>query len=449
MATPPAPVKPSVAVIGAGIAGLAAGWTLNRAGVSVEVFESNSRVGGRIVNADGPGGSFLDVGANFISSEFRVIPALVKAAGLEDQLCKAGRRAAIILDGKVHLLHADRPWTFFTSGLLTVTDAVRLGAKHLSHARRDRKRDPTRLDDWADLDEVPNDSFLKDPTVVRLMEPALNAFCFQDPGRSSQAFLRGITSGKWGYTTFGVRGGFAQLPLRLAAGLNVHTSCAVDRVTEEAGGVWLQTSSGRTRFDRAILTVPANQARAIYVPRESVERTLLQTEYSKGGVLAVKCREGWRLPRRLRRLNGIAVGPREPLPFAGMTFEINKFQFLRGEQQVNVYVNSDRTPVLDQPDQEAVNTLLAALESLLPGIREAASRCHLQRWPHALPLTPVGRAIALRDYWSQPPADRLVWLAGDYMGFPSTDSAAASGVRTAEAIVSAAGIKAKKVSDQL
>ena len=63
--TPRPPRLPSsrrIAVIGAGIAGLACARTLQRAGCDVQVFEAADEPGGRLASQDSPFGTF-DTGA--------------------------------------------------------------------------------------------------------------------------------------------------------------------------------------------------------------------------------------------------------------------------------------------------------------------------------------------------------------------------------------------------
>ena len=58
-----------VIVIGAGIAGLAAAATLERAGVSVRVLEARGRLGGRVWTSRALGGIPLDLGASWIHGD--------------------------------------------------------------------------------------------------------------------------------------------------------------------------------------------------------------------------------------------------------------------------------------------------------------------------------------------------------------------------------------------
>ena len=71
----------SVAVIGAGLAGLSAAITLQDAGCDVEVFESSDRVGGRVAT-DVIDGYRLDRGFQLINARY---PELVRL-GIDSEL---------------------------------------------------------------------------------------------------------------------------------------------------------------------------------------------------------------------------------------------------------------------------------------------------------------------------------------------------------------------------
>ena len=66
-----------VIVVGAGIAGLTAAYSLKEQGISVKVIDAADRVGGRMTS-DELNGHVVDRGAQFLSSEYSIIAGLLK-----------------------------------------------------------------------------------------------------------------------------------------------------------------------------------------------------------------------------------------------------------------------------------------------------------------------------------------------------------------------------------
>ncbi|MBE9157516.1 FAD-dependent oxidoreductase [Nodosilinea sp. LEGE 06152] len=84
--THPTPTSaPRIAVVGGGIAGLNAAYTLQKLGLTATVYEAKPYVGGRIQSREGliVPGLVNDLGAAFINSDHRDLLALVAELGLE------------------------------------------------------------------------------------------------------------------------------------------------------------------------------------------------------------------------------------------------------------------------------------------------------------------------------------------------------------------------------
>jgi monoamine oxidase len=69
---------PSIAIIGAGIAGLNAAYQLKKVGFSATVYEARSRIGGRMLSANLGNGLIVDLGAELINTDHADMLALVK-----------------------------------------------------------------------------------------------------------------------------------------------------------------------------------------------------------------------------------------------------------------------------------------------------------------------------------------------------------------------------------
>ncbi len=102
---------PRIAIVGAGIGGLSAGYYLRQKGIAATIFEADKRVGGRIKTGrsfDG-GNLFTEIGGEFIDTGHTDMLRLVRLLGLEDKLMDVdtdtvGERDAFFIENKHHSL---------------------------------------------------------------------------------------------------------------------------------------------------------------------------------------------------------------------------------------------------------------------------------------------------------------------------------------------------------
>lgn len=100
-----------IAIVGAGMSGLSAGYTLRRKGVEATIFEGDKRAGGRIKSARifGNGALNTEIGAEFIDTVHQDMMWFVRAMGLQDKLMDVetdhfGQRDAFFIDSKHYQL---------------------------------------------------------------------------------------------------------------------------------------------------------------------------------------------------------------------------------------------------------------------------------------------------------------------------------------------------------
>lgn len=88
----------SVAIVGAGLAGLHCGWRLEQAGVATTLFDASDRVGGRVYTAQNllVPASWTELGGEFIDSSHTDLLALVDAFGLELMDMASARERSLI-----------------------------------------------------------------------------------------------------------------------------------------------------------------------------------------------------------------------------------------------------------------------------------------------------------------------------------------------------------------
>jgi oxygen-dependent protoporphyrinogen oxidase len=90
-----------VAIVGAGVSGLVAGYRLKQRGATVTLFERNDYVGGRTQSVH-LGGFTFDCGALVMLPTYHNVYALIRELGIESHVHKTAPRLAVVRNGKRH-----------------------------------------------------------------------------------------------------------------------------------------------------------------------------------------------------------------------------------------------------------------------------------------------------------------------------------------------------------
>ncbi|MDO7841382.1 flavin monoamine oxidase family protein [Sphingomonas immobilis] len=88
-----------VAIVGGGIAGLSALWTLTQAGIDARLYEARPRMGGRIWTARPAKAPAIEMGGQLVNDDHADMHALTKAFGIALIDRKAGAHRTMILAG--------------------------------------------------------------------------------------------------------------------------------------------------------------------------------------------------------------------------------------------------------------------------------------------------------------------------------------------------------------
>jgi monoamine oxidase len=122
-----------VAIVGAGLSGMAAAHALLGRGITPEVYEARDRVGGRTYTLPGPTGP-VDVGGSFINSTDTVLRALVRALGLKEIRVPSRDDTKVIVrgaDGRPSVLDPATLYARFSRVLDRIhAEQARLGVRH-------------------------------------------------------------------------------------------------------------------------------------------------------------------------------------------------------------------------------------------------------------------------------------------------------------------------------
>lgn len=236
------PNQSEVLVVGAGLAGLNAAITLQKAGVDVHLIESSDRPGGR-VTSDLIDGFICDRGFQLINSKY---PALQELDVIKEiDFLEAPRAIEVSLGNDRRTLGDPRqmPWTALDRATGTIPEKLALLRFLMSKPQQD-----------GSLEDA-----LKSlgTTYVRVLKPFLHGVFLTDPknvdARYGQSIIKSFVTGSPGLP----RRGVAALSQALAARVN-KVSYQVQVNSLEAGSV--NTSAGEFQAESIVIATDATTA---------------------------------------------------------------------------------------------------------------------------------------------------------------------------------------------
>lgn len=435
-----------VAVVGGGIAGLAAAFHLARGGAEPVVLEGSDRVGGKL-RLDRVGDLTVDVGAEAMLARRPEAVDLVGAAGLGADLVEPEPVPAMVWSrGDLHPL----PPTVM--GVPADTEAA-VSSGILASPVVSRSVP-------APEGDVSVAAFVADrvgqEVVDRLVEPLLGGVYAGHADRLSllatapmvaalapdlvagAAAARARMPKDAGPALVGLRGGVGRLPHALveAGGFEVRTGATV-RAVSAAGDGWSvvtgpTTGAVRERFDAVVMAAPAPAAARLLAeaaPRAAF--ALAGVDYASMAVVTLVL-EGADLPAG----TGFLVPPVEDTAIKAATFSSRKWAWLAeaagGATVVRTSLGrAGETSVLQQGDAALVDLAVADLQSIIEpagrlGVVQASS---VQRWGGGLPQYEVGHldlVATVREDVSTVPGLEVCGAAYDGVGIAAVVAGAAA-----------------------
>lgn len=443
-------VHRQVVVVGAGLAGLAAAYTLRRSGVDVTVFEASSHAGGRVLGRE-VDGFHIDLGANLFLDTFGTVRRLADDLGVSLERTRVPVHGGIYRNGRFHGLYGGdrfasqlRTMATLLSFRLLSPGGVWRALRFIGMLRSRRKdlslEDPSRILDLDTGDSVAEfvESRFGSELLERLVGPSLAGYLFGHPERVGAA---GAMSLLWQYGLNGTawpvlpRGGTGALVDALARACEggIRTSTPVrDIVIRDGTAKGVVTASGVVEADAVICATTATGALEIAPDLPSDIRSVLRrVTYSRC------CRvffgvDSNPLPRDWYSV----MFPRETGTFVA---GVSNAKVLRPEcapegktliDALLIEEEADRLSALD--DDRVAARVLAEVRRFLPAMAATPLFAHVHRWPEAGCLAPGGAMKALHEMRRQlPHRVRGLFLAGEYMGIPSANGALRSGVDAA------------------
>jgi protoporphyrinogen/coproporphyrinogen III oxidase len=442
--------RPRVIVVGAGVAGLAAGYRLQQRGAAVTVLEASERVGGKTA-AVRRNDFVVNVGATVLAGSYRAMLDIANEVGVGDAVFAPPAVIGVVRDGVVHEIRGSGLGAiadFLRTPLLSTKSKLMLVKMGPDLLRARTKVDYADASGRAGLDTETVAQYcnrrLNAEICDHLLGPVLGGIFVVEGSQLSTADLwfimwKVLLGGLLGY-----RGGMDFFARAVAAQLDVQTGATVTKITRTQHGAQIQWEDGDGRHDAdvdgVVVTVAAPQVPSIFPEIDPELKTVLLDRLEQANLVSIRLGLS-RRPARKALL--VVAGTGQLGGVATISYEHNLSpgsapigKGLLGVLPYHEWV----TPRLDLADDEMVAALLPELERVEPGITGLIEFAEVTRWvPGAVKLT-HGTQTAIAEIDRRiDPTDR-VQLSGDYVAMPSVNGSIVSGETAARRLAITLGL---------
>ena len=440
--------RPTVAVVGAGLAGLGTAWRLSKQGFAVAVFERARGPGGR-ARSEKLDGFTLEAAGPLLSTGDRKLLTWIDEMGLRDELLplrpvvtthwSGGRTASVDSRGLLGIARIPgvRP-----------LDALRLVRLPRLAARYGDRIDLEAPERAADLDDRSIGDFGRlyfgRSVLAHWIEPFVTGESLGEADELSRVLFLRRHRARARERLGVLRAALGEIAVAAAAGLTVRYGIEARRVAwRPDGGLSLTVGSRSAEQvvepDAVVLATSAADAARLAAPAlVTAERDALEAvRYQPAVSLAVALRRPFYPHTQQIQLAHVDGSPvenvlLEPGMPGGRVPDGRGLALLRATgpwSEAN----------FDAPDDSLSTELMGALERIVPRARSAVLFTKLFRVERFMPLFGVGhyRQIARFEAVEQSlrREGRRLYLTGDYRMDPSLEGAVHSGWRTATKVI--------------
>jgi oxygen-dependent protoporphyrinogen oxidase len=448
----------TTAILGAGLAGLAAALELEERGEDFVIFEKADRAGG-VVSSLRREGYLLERGPRTVPSAAPVLARLIAAAGLDSRVLNSSDSASrryVWSEGRLHAVPLSVGQLLGTS-LLSVGGRIRvLGDLFIPRGGRPGE---TVADFVTRRFGVEACTRLADPMCAGVFAgnpQRLGIEAFARAAAIEQKYgsvLRGLSrlererrrDGEPAHSLLSFPEGLEQLTealaTRFASRLRLGVTVRSLNLTESGISVVPEDSSlGPVEVDRVIVAVPAAAAAELIAGlAPGAAATLAGIRHVPLAVIALGYPRG--SIAHLLDGFGLLCCSDSPLPeeasVLGVLFSSAIFagRAPAGMVLLEVMVGGDRDPAaMSCSDEELYDRARRACEQALGASGEPPFR-HLTRWPPVLPQYAPGHAGRIAEAKDLLRELGPIALAGNYLDGVGVEAAAASGVAAAAALL--------------
>ncbi len=441
-----------IAIVGAGITGLTAGWMLQKAGYHVTLFERRSWAGGAI-RTDNSQGWLVEYGPNTMRLKSKRVQEFLNAAGLGKRIEKANpdaHKRFIVKNGtlqKVPVSVGD----FIRTPLLSTSGKLKILKEPF--IRREHKPDETLA------------SFIRRRLGDEVLEYAVNPFIAgiyagspdrlsvkhafpklyqieQESGSLTKGFIKRAVSGNKEDTIktrlISFSNGLQELPDTLLKSIGkIHLDTEVERVQRNQEGWEIQAGGFRFgAFDKLILNIPLYHFSEQFINGGAGILDICQiAEYPPLSVVMT----GYESSQVRHPLDGFGflVPENENRQILGSLFNSTLFPGRAPKEKVLItsFVGGSRQPELAKLDSDRIKKLVTGeLKDLLSIEGEPLFFDHVF-WPNSIPQYTVQyeRVYEAVEYLERQHSG--LKIAGNFRGGIALPDCIANGLNLAEEII--------------
>jgi squalene-associated FAD-dependent desaturase len=456
---------PSVAVIGGGLAGLAAGCALAGAGFQVSLFERRPYLGGRASSYQHPGtGEVVDNCQHVLLGCCTNLSDLYRRIGAADKIrwyrhltfIEPGGRQSVIEPGALPApFHCAT--SFLDAHCLSLTDKLAISRAMMSLAAHLPADDSPAFLDWLRAHgQTPQsiDRFWR-PVLVSALNEELERVSSRYAAQVfRESFLKSAQAGALGLPAlplsdlYGIAGDYIQ-----RNGGCVHLRAAVDSMQPEQDGVRICAGGQEIAFDYAVLAVPFNVLAGMLPEGDAAAplRAMLD-RFQTSPITGVHLwfdRQITDLPHAVlldRTIQWMFHKSSFQLPSASLQpvesrGRSESWHPSTDNSYLELVVSSSKT-LVDKSKQEILDLALRELAEFFPEVRNAQLLKSTVIKEINATYSPLPGADAYRP--SQTSPWPRIFLAGDWTatGWPATmEGAVRSGYLSAEALTASAGAR--------
>ena len=434
----------SVAVIGAGAAGLSAAWHLLDGGCRVTVYERRSEAGGRL-RTDTLEGISFDAGVQLFGSNYTTWFELARAAGVGDQVVRSPGRDAVWRRGRANPLTYGSVASMITSQALPATLKLKLAARYLPFLTRHASGldlhnlvrtggaalDSESIAEWGERE-------LGRDFVELLAYPLLGAYYGSAPEETSAAVYHALARVGLDVSVHAARDGMGRLSAGIAAaaqnrGADFRYGARVERINWSGYGITLEVDSTEERFDSVVIAVHPAEAKRL-LEGSAASAWLNGVQSSPTCTLALVLKQpvpldffGLSLPR-----DG------EAIPIVAVCVQERKVSGLvpAGKSALVVIPTPEQSSTLCSFEpSEILDRCLPAIERVVGTVRSLILRARVTAFPEGYTIFYPGYVEHLKAFDPSELPARCA-LAGDYLVAPTVEGAARSGAAAARRVLS-------------